>query len=821
MFIMLITENESINKTLSQIAQVVFIKDVQRALVILETDEFDEVVVSEPFNTDSQLLQVLEERKIRYVVLNKPEDLKQYAFHLKTKEINTDKSSELKSPIKEPEKSYSQEPVLLVTTNRNTIDFLQEFNITVATTPYSAAQQVQNKSFRAVIWDLPVEPITVNTLMCIWERDLRTKDELDFVLTNGKLQVTVPISNTNKTSLITVSKQEIAKEQAIISEINTTPIEQELKNIQKIKEHLDESANSKNTKINWNLFKKISFQKKSKNNFPVPVVQKIKPKNSQKGFMIFVKSGIIVNNQFVKIKFNDPREIIVDYDALVIPANKGIGFVKKFRRQNPLKPIVVIKGNKAFLKAGADKCVSKITPDVIDEVYILISRIQELWSKAETDPLTGLYTRGFLSEWMKESEQRNRYYSAVILDIDKFKGVNDTYGHTAGDAVLAALGSFLKEETRTADLAARYGGEEFVVCLPDTTANEAHFLIDRLRQKWSQRSIIIPDGRSIKTTFSAGVAEWYPGCDIIGLADKMLYQAKETGRNRVCVEAKPNVLLMGVVGSDIRVNIVNDPKEATFVITNAKNIKLVPQSLPIYCIGTGSVADWSVKQTCPNAVMCSSFEDAVTKIVSPKTESFFLGDKTKLTVLPGARGSNKGITLPYHGALYVVCPSRPAQAGEICARLIEQSMALVCATPESMAALSLGVSKDTLIESDWRIPGSKAPIKHDNIMIWAVDPYKYLNIPANVHSLVDQIKSRFSLVLVDCGGSLDVCSRIAKDEGVLVLAREGDKSDETTQYWLQNYGGQNVAVFTPTEIPNILSAENGFVLSKMAIAAQK
>lgn len=555
-------------------------------------------------------------------------------------------------------------------------------------------------------------------------------------------------------------------------------------------------------------------------NLPVPVV-----KHKQKRrLMLFTKSGIIVDNKFVKLKFSEPEDIAIDYDAIVIPASKGVPMVKKFRRKNPLTPIVVLKGNKSFITAGADKCVSKITPSVIEEVYALISRIQELWSRVETDPLTGLYTRRFLNEWMQDRALRNKYYSAVILDLDKFKSVNDTYGHDAGDAVLAALGSFLMSETRAADLVTRYGGEEFVICLPDTTASEAHYLIDRLRQKWSQRLITIPDGRSIRTTFSAGVAEWYPGADIIKLADKMLYQAKEEGRNRVCMENIPNVLLLGVQGSDNRIKMTSDPKEADFVITNTRNIKFTTNKYPVYCIGTGSVSDWSVKQSHPNATMCSSFEDAVDKILAPKDySSFFLGEKPKLTVLPGARGGNKGITVPDSGALYIVCPSRPAQAGEISAKLVEQfdNTALVCATPESMAALSLGIPKEDLIDTDWRIPGAKAPIQYGKVTVWPVDPYKHLRVPVNVHSLVDQIKTRFSLVIVDCGGSLDICSRIAKDEGVLVLAREGDKSDEATQHWLANYGGLNVTVFSPAEIPNILSAENGFILSKVSVAAER
>ncbi len=569
-----------------------------------------------------------------------------------------------------------------------------------------------------------------------------------------------------------------------------------------------------------NKAKKIPTEPKNKNERNLPVPVKKKPKTIKKRPSLFTKSGIIIDHKFVKLKFSEPEDIAVDYDAVIIPASKGIHLVKKFRRQNPMTPIVVLKGNKSFIAAGADKCVSKITPEIIGEVYSLISRLQELWKKVETDPLTRLYTRDFLNIWLADREQRNKYYSVVILDIDKFKSINDTYGHDAGDATLVALGNFLMSETRAADLVCRYGGDEIVICLPDTTASEAHYLIDRLRQKWSQRSITIPDGRNIKTTFSAGVAEWYPGADIIKLADKMLYQAKEEGRNRVCMENRPNVLLLGIQGIDNRINITNDPKEADFVITNSRNIKFATNKYPVYCIGTGSVSDWSVKQSHPTAIMCSSFEDAVNKILAPK--DLFMGEKPKLTVLPGARGGNKGITVPDNGALYVVCPSRPAQAGEVSAKLVEHdNTALVCATPESTAALSLGIPKEKLIDTDWRIPGAKAPIHYGKVTVWPVDPYKHLRVPVNVHSLVDQIKSRFSLVIVDCGGSLDICSRIAKDEGVLVLAREGDKSDEATQHWLENYGGLNVTVFSPAEIPNILSAENGFILSKVSVAAER
>ena len=146
-------------------------------------------------------------------------------------------------------------------------------------------------------------------------------------------------------------------------------------------------------------------------------------------------------------------------------------------------------GGAEHLKAGADRCIKKITPQIINEEIALSERIKLLWAKVESDPLTGLYTRDFLSAWMKDREQREKPYTAVILDIDRFKSVNDTYGHQTGDMVLSLLGSFLKSSLRFGDIVARYGGEEFVICLPDTGIQEGYKLIDRLRLKWGSEEL--------------------------------------------------------------------------------------------------------------------------------------------------------------------------------------------------------------------------------------------------------------------------------------------------------------------------------------------
>ena len=100
------------------------------------------------------------------------------------------------------------------------------------------------------------------------------------------------------------------------------------------------------------------------------------------------------------------------------------------------------------------------------------------------------------------------------------------------------------------------------------------------------------------------------------------------------------------------------------------------------------------------------------------------------------------------------------------------------------------------------------------VVVWPVDPYKFNNSNVDVHNLVVQIKSKFVLTVVDCGGSLDICSRVARDEGVLVLRKEGDASDTATTHWLKTYGGNNVMIMAPSEVPDILAAENGFVVNQ-------
>ncbi|MBE0467810.1 MAG: diguanylate cyclase [Candidatus Desulforudis sp.] len=214
-------------------------------------------------------------------------------------------------------------------------------------------------------------------------------------------------------------------------------------------------------------------------------------------------------------------------EAFLVPKSWGVESVAELRRElGGRAPIVVIGGGREFLHAGADRCVRRLTFEVVGETSALARRYRELWSRAETDPLTGCYTRGFWDSWFKDHRDRA---VVALLDLDRFKSVNDTHGHAAGDAVLRAFGEFLRSSVRGGDVVARYGGDEFVIGLLYVNSDGALALINRLRDEWSARKTLLPSGESIACTFSAGVSG-----ELVD-ADKALYEAKSAGRNRAKV----------------------------------------------------------------------------------------------------------------------------------------------------------------------------------------------------------------------------------------------------------------------------------------------
>jgi diguanylate cyclase (GGDEF)-like protein len=162
---------------------------------------------------------------------------------------------------------------------------------------------------------------------------------------------------------------------------------------------------------------------------------------------------------------------------------------------------------------------------------------------SETDPMTALYNRRYFNHTSKsimELAKRDKTaLSVIMLDIDKFKEVNDTYGHNVGDDIIISLSNILLEVTRKSDLACRFGGEEFILLLPETSLEGAIVIAEKIRKKVESTSLHLGDNREVNITVSLGVSQLDIQNDpnmeyAIKRADVALYQAKENGRNKVC-----------------------------------------------------------------------------------------------------------------------------------------------------------------------------------------------------------------------------------------------------------------------------------------------
>jgi two-component system cell cycle response regulator len=166
---------------------------------------------------------------------------------------------------------------------------------------------------------------------------------------------------------------------------------------------------------------------------------------------------------------------------------------------------------------------------------------------SQTDALTDLDNRRYVEERLVEmfghASRFGEPLACMMCDLDKFKSVNDTHGHQAGDAVLKQLAAILRREAREIDRIGRYGGEEFIYLLPGTSAAAAVVFAERVRAAVEAYEFTFPGG-SLRRTMSCGVAAWpHPGIDsadmLVKAADDALYVAKETGRNRVVQYQSP------------------------------------------------------------------------------------------------------------------------------------------------------------------------------------------------------------------------------------------------------------------------------------------
>jgi two-component system cell cycle response regulator len=175
----------------------------------------------------------------------------------------------------------------------------------------------------------------------------------------------------------------------------------------------------------------------------------------------------------------------------------------------------------------------------------LRSNVAESIELAVTDGLTGLHNRRYLDTHLQtlveRARNRGRELSLLITDIDKFKSINDTYGHATGDDVLREFANRLRQNVRGMDLACRYGGEEFVIVMPDTSAQMAAEVAERLRESVEEAGFASAD-QMLSVTTSVGVATLNRNSednmsDLLKQADTALYEAKAGGRNKVVARA--------------------------------------------------------------------------------------------------------------------------------------------------------------------------------------------------------------------------------------------------------------------------------------------
>ncbi len=268
--------------------------------------------------------------------------------------------------------------------------------------------------------------------------------------------------------------------------------------------------------------------------------------------LIFVESMTGVAPQYVALRQPWMGPYAAADHQIILPGDKSLGSVALI----PLTHRGKLMGSVNLGSANRFRFTSDHASDFLAHLGVIASYCVEnvinrarLLRSGFTDVLTGWHNRRYLQVRMKEELARvSREGSNLVclmLDIDHFKRVNDTWGHAAGDTVLREIAHRIEAEVRTSDVAARYGGEEFVVLLPNTDTQSGVRLAERIRKAISASPVDLPNGEEVTITASIGIAGVAPerhvedlktlGDSLIARADVALYRAKSDGRDRVSI----------------------------------------------------------------------------------------------------------------------------------------------------------------------------------------------------------------------------------------------------------------------------------------------
>ncbi len=302
-----------------------------------------------------------------------------------------------------------------------------------------------------------------------------------------------------------------------------------------------------------------------------------------------------IEDVLLREKFNI---ISLEHISLKIPSRNGANGSKRNSEfvYKALKDPVV--GNVIFagieVNGSINDDIKRILEDflfvfmtVIGSSYTVERYMKNLEFYATRDYLTNLYNQRlfweFLEYEVKRAEKRDYSFAIMLIDIDNFKLINDSYGHSFGDFFLNEMGKVLKETFRREDIVARYGGDEFAVILPSAGSEEASRAAQRLIKRLEEFYLIAPDGKPVSVTVSIGISV-YPqhaknSRDLFIIADNMMYRAKKEGKNRYLLPSEEGLGIDGV--RDARIGLI--------IMEAIKYNRVIPYFQPIVNLNDSSV----------------------------------------------------------------------------------------------------------------------------------------------------------------------------------------------------------------------------------------
>lgn len=310
----------------------------------------------------------------------------------------------------------------------------------------------------------------------------------------------------------------------------------------------------------------LNKEVKETNNIDKTTVMVVEDDDSIRELITFslTKNGFSVidfNNPIKAIKKLSTEKVDIIISDVVMPEMDGIEFCSYVKKHYQNIFFIIVTGKDKSeekihgLNIGADEYIIKpfdfkeltarikAAERIVNTQKQLVFLNDQLENLADTDSLTKLKNRRFFeTEALKEIDRAKRYnhiLSLIMIDIDKFKQINDTYGHNVGDDVLKATSRILESTMRKSDMICRYGGDEFIVLIPETSPKNTYSLSEKIRKNIEHHTLKYKD-KSIAFTVSVGTALKDPTAKLslkalVEQTDKALYRSKNSGRNKTVI----------------------------------------------------------------------------------------------------------------------------------------------------------------------------------------------------------------------------------------------------------------------------------------------